>query len=336
MRAIIRALKWLVLVLVVCAAVLAVYVSLNWNRDWDVPSPDLHAVSDPAVIARGEYLVLGPAHCVECHVQNVDEYLKSLEGGVRPALKGGFAFPIGPLGTLYSKNITPDPETGIGRVSDPHVARMLRHGVRPDNKASIPDFMPFSDMSDDDVVAVLSYLRAQPPVRNVVPENQWTLLGKVMKVFISAAKPRLDGHPPKVAPPQAATVERGEYLARSVANCGGCHSPFNEMTGALTGPRFSGGNLMEPAPLPGVDTSLWFRPPNITPLAGSALSNFPDRATFVARFKNGGRKYEGSPMPWDALSRMTEEDVGALHAFLHTLPPSGVAAPTDPRAKQGS
>lgn len=335
MKTFLQILKWAGLVIGAAALILAIYVSMNWNRDYaDVPMPDLHASTDPAVIARGEYLVMGPAHCIECHVGSQDEYDRAFETGEKVPLTGGFPFKIGPIGTLYSRNITPDPETGIGRYTDPQVARMIRHGVRGDNKVSIPELMPFGDLADDDVVGVLSYLRAQPPVKNAIPENEWTLFGKVMKTFVSATKPRLDVHPPKLAPRQDVSVERGAYVVQSIASCSGCHTPFNEMTGAPTGPRYSGGNPMEPIPRKGVDTSLWYKPPNITPKQGSALTRFPDRATFVARFRVGGRKEMGSPMPWEAMSKATPEDLGSIYEYLHTEPPAGEVAPTDPRVKQ--
>ena len=82
-----------------------------------------------------------------------------------------------------------------------------------------------------------------------------------------------------------------------------------------------------------MDPAVKFRPPNITPLPGSALMKFPDRATFIARFKNGGRKFTGSPMPWEAFARMTPEDVGALYEFLITVAPAGSPAPEDPTIK---
>jgi hypothetical protein len=154
-----------------------------------------------------------------------------------------------------------------------------------------------------------------------------------MKSIVPAAKPRLDVHPPRVSPQQKMTAARGEYLANSVSNCGGCHTPFNEITGGATGPAFSGGNALEPALFEGVDPTLKFRPPNITPLPGSALMKFPDRATFIARFKNGGRKFQGSPMPWEAFAKMTPEDLGALYEYLLTVPPAGTAAPDDPTFK---
>ena len=61
---------------------------------------------------------------------------------------------------------------------------------------------------------------------------------------------------------------------------------------------------------------------------------FPDRATFIARFKNGGRKFIGSPMPWEAFAQMTPEDVGALYQYLLTVPPAGThRRPKTPRSK---
>ena len=329
-----RILKLVLILCVAGAAMLTGYVWATWDRVWDVAAPDLHASSDPEIIAYGQYLVYGPAHCVECHVSSMAEFERFASTGAPPKMSGGLPFKLGPLGTIYARNITTDPETGIGRYSDPLIARMLRHGVRPDGKASIPLMMPYGDMSDDDVVAVLSFLRTLEPVRKTIPSNEWTTFGKVIKCFVAAARPRMDIHPPKVAPPQEATKARGEYLALSVGNCVGCHSPRDVNTGALTGPAFSGGGPMEPIGRTGVDPSLWFRPPNITPLPKSALSNFPDRATFVARFQKGGRKYEGSPMPWESIRLIAAEDLGALYEFLYSLPPSGAPSPQEPTIKQ--
>jgi hypothetical protein len=122
-----------------------------------------------------------------------------------------------------------------------------------------------------------------------------------------------------------------EYLARSVGNCSGCHSPMNQLTFQLTGPEFSGGTPIGPRAIPGVDPTRWFVPPNLTPRDGSAIRRFPDRETFVARVQKGGRKYPASPMPWDCFSRMTADDAGALYEFFRSLPPAGEPSPDDPR-----
>jgi mono/diheme cytochrome c family protein len=311
-------------VLVVGVVGLAIYVAGTWDRVWDdVPIPNVQASTDPEVIKRGEYFVYGPSHCVECHAGTWAAFQKVIDGEQVP-LRGGLAFPAAPLGTIYSRNLTPDPETGIGRYSDGQLARMMRYSVRPDGKAVIQLMMPFHNMSDEDLVAIISYLRAQAPVRHEVPENDYTVIGKVIKSLVPLFKPRpADAvHPPATSPPEAPTKERGEYLARYVGNCDGCHTKHDQLTFSPVVPEFSGGEEMEPAALPGADPKEWYRSPNLTPGKGTVFSKFVDRATWIARFKVGGRHHAGSPMPWESFSRMSDADLGALYEFFKTLPPA--------------
>ncbi len=199
---------------------------------------------------------------------------------------------------------------------------MLRYAVRPDGRASVRLLMPFDGLSDEDLTAIVSYLRAQGPVAHRVPDNEYALLGKIVKSFMPAFKPRRDVRA-AVRTPIGPTRERGEYLARHVANCVGCHTQFNPVSLAAVGPEFAGGNEMESDARPGVaaDRALWFRTPNLTPAHDSALMKFPDRETFIARFQRGGRHYEGSPMPWEAFGRMSTEDLSALYEYMHSLAP---------------
>jgi len=309
------------LIVVVLVAVGSVYVWRRWDAVWNIPLPDVHASSDPAVIARGEYLAMGPSHCIYCHAESEAEAVRALETGERVPLRGGQRFADATLGELYAKNLTPDTETGIGRYSDGQIARMLRYAVKPDGRSTLQSLMPYGDMSDEDLTAIISFLRTQPPVRNVIPPVRLTTIGKVVKSFAPAFQPRRVEGVRAASPPQAPTRERGEYLVRAVGNCGGCHTPYNPLTFAPTGPALSGGNDVAPARLPGVDRTLWFKPPNLTPAEGSAFSKFPDRATFVARVQRGGRHYPGSPMPWESMSRLTTEDAGAIYEYLRTLTP---------------
>jgi mono/diheme cytochrome c family protein len=302
-------------------AALLAYVAFTWDRTWDAPLPDIHASTDPAVIRRGEYLVFGPAHCSECHTKPTDDAEMEDQGLERPPLVGGRRMAAAPLGALYTKNLTPDPETGIGRYTDPQIARMLRWSVRPNGRAALQVLMPFQNLSDADLTAIISFLRSQPPVRNLVPENEMTIIGKLVKSVSPVFKPRTSVHPVSEPPAEQPTRERGEYLARSVANCGGCHTKHDPLSFAVVGPEFAGGTEMEPAERNGVDTNVWFRTPNLTPSRSSALSKFPDRETFIARFQHGGLHYAGSPMPWEAYSRMSAADLGALYEYLHGLDP---------------
>jgi len=326
-----RVLKFLGLLVVVLAAGLAFHVWRTWDKIYDIALPAVHRSSDPAVLRRGEYMVYGPAHCVECHASSYAEFQK-VATGEKVSLRGGQRFAAPPLGALYSKNLTPDPETGIGRYSDGQIARMMRWSVRPNGRASVRPLMPFHNMSQEDLDAIISFLRAQPPVHNQVPANEFTVIGKIVKSLAPAFKPRAAESvtPPAVSPPQAMTKERGEYLARYVSNCIGCHTDLDDTTFAPVAPEFAGGEVMGPATSPDADPKVWFKTPNLTPMQGSGLMKFPDRATFIARFKVGGRHHPGSPMPWEAFARMSEEDIGALYEFLHSLPaapgPTGEAS----------
>jgi hypothetical protein len=86
---------------------------------------------------------------------SLDEVMRSDAGEELP-LRGGFEFPLGPLATLHTANLTPDRETGIGRYADGELFRMLRYNVKPDGRASIAPLMPFAHMADDDLVATTS------------------------------------------------------------------------------------------------------------------------------------------------------------------------------------
>ena len=180
--------------------------------------------------------------------------IEKLAKGEKIPLSGGLRLSIAPLGVIYSRNLTPDRETGIGQYSDAQIARMMRWAVRPNGRATIEPMMPFGNMADEDLNAIISYLRSQPPVKNPVPANEWTLLGKVVRTFADIMKPRKAINPVP-ASPAPGTRERGEYLARYVSNCVGCHTQRDD-TFVATGVEFAGGWDMEPDPNPGADTNI--------------------------------------------------------------------------------
>ena len=155
-----------------------------------------------------------------------------------------------------------------------------------------------------------------------MPLDDWTLIGKVIRSVSSTFKPRQNVNPPR-APHRKSSprVRRGEYLARYVSDCVNCHTQLDSTTFEPIGPEFAGGWEMEPAPLPGVDMAVWFRTPNITPIKGGGLTKFPDRATWIARFKAGRPPASWSPMPWESFAWMSDADLGALYEFLHSLQP---------------
>lgn len=134
-------------VLLVVFGGLVIYVQLSWDKTYDIPYPDLKVSTDLEVIEKGKYLVHGPAHCSNCHVSSIDEMIAA-DAGQNIPLQGGVVFPLGPIGTLYTRNLTPDPITGIGRYSDGEQFRMMRHAVKPDGSATLSVLMPFWNMAD--------------------------------------------------------------------------------------------------------------------------------------------------------------------------------------------
>lgn len=234
-------------------------------------------------------------------------------------MKGGLAFPLGPIGVFYTANLTPDADTGIGRYPDSELFRLLRHNVKPNGRASIAPLMPFTNMADDDLVAIVSYLRSNAAVRNEVPAPRWFLFGKAIAALVrpAAIRPAVGHSPPESAPPQEPTVERGFYLANSVANCMACHSPIDPATGDLTGPAFSGNGRGERSRL---DPAILVRAPNLTPDPTGVLVKFADEETWIGRFRVG-RVIAASYMHWGPFSRMSDNDLRAVYRYLKTLQP---------------
>ena len=294
----------LTVLLVLGTAGLAIAVKVRENRTFDAPYPDIHASTDPAVIERGRYLAHGPAHCVDCHAEPGQPATE------QPHLSGGTAFHL-PVGTFYVANITPDPVTGIGRYNDGEIARALRYGVHPSGRAMLP-FMPFAELADDDLTAVISYLRSRPPMQHEVPGHDVNLLGRFVKAFI--LEPTGPKHPVPATVEKGATVAYGKYLANNVANCVGCHTKRSKRTGAPIGELFAGGMEVESH----IDGST-FVTPNLTPDPTSGHIYAWSEEQFLARFRHAVAT--PSPMPWRSFSTMSDDDLRALYRYLRSLPP---------------
>src|SRR5262245_12263699 len=132
MRRFKKILKWTGLVLLVVIVAFSIATAARQNLKYDAPYPDIKASTDTAIISRGKHLVLTTAHCINCHYTGNADSLIAL--GQDVPLKGGMKFDL-PVGDIYSKNITPDIETGIGKHTDGEIARLLRYGVRTDGTA---------------------------------------------------------------------------------------------------------------------------------------------------------------------------------------------------------
>ena len=279
------------------------------DRVRDVPMPTLTASTDPEIIARGEYLVWGPGHCAGCHgaVEQLEHYEETNE---RIPLTGGFELPI-PIGSFPVPNITQSRDTGIGGMTDGEIARSLRYGVGRHGEMLMP-IMPFQNVSDEDLVAMISYLRTIEPVEKERPGRSLNLLGTMLFAFAMEPVPP-EGTPP-TSVPRSTSKEYGEYLGKNVANCYGCHTNRDLATGAFFGEPLGGG--LELAHRDSV-----FVVPNITVGGKGSRVNTWDQAGFIARVRTGKPSTPGSPMPWQPLNSMDDNDLKAIWAWMASLDP---------------
>jgi mono/diheme cytochrome c family protein len=292
------------------------YVQLTYKRDFSAtPLPAIKAVSDPAVIERGAYVANAIAHCPACHGNGEFTRARKLPPDLKD-LRGGYVLHAGPFGTFYPANITSDRATGVAALSDGELARVIRHGVAPNGRLDPLMSFAVGPMSDEDLVAVVSYVRSLPPVASEVPRDEW---GFVAKALAGKFDPRMTTAPPYV-PAGEASAARGEYLAKGPALCAGCHTPRDPMNGfGPTGDLFSGAGKADPDP---TDPSYEIMAPNLTPDPETGiLANYSEEA-FLDRVKRGGRAVTASPMPWECFALMTDADLRSLYRFLHALPPT--------------
>jgi mono/diheme cytochrome c family protein len=297
-----KILKWTGIILLALIAGITIVTASRQKLKYTAPYPEIHASKDPAIIARGKHFVLGLAHCIDCHSKaNADSLINA---GEEVPLSGGVAFDL-PVGTIYSKNITPDKETGIGNLTDAEIARVLRFGVHA-NGDPVYDFMPFHNMSDEDLTAVISYLRSQEPVKNKVPVNQLNLMGNMVKAYMIKPVGPSDKIAASVKPDTTAAY--GKYLVLSVGNCAGCHTK-RDISGTYLAPLLSGGTPMN-----------GLVPPNLTTDATGRVSTWSQQQ-FIDRFRKG-KIFEKSEMPWNSFKRMNDTELKAIYNYLKTVPPA--------------
>ncbi|UFZ07264.1 molybdopterin-dependent oxidoreductase [Bradyrhizobium ontarionense] len=201
-----------------CAAAIGVASAvLPWRAIAPITRPD-PSVYSAATIARGEALAaLG--NCAVCH---------TADGGVVNA--GGRALET-PFGTLFSTNITPDVETGIGAWSYPAFERAMREGVHRDGRQLYPAFpyTHFARTGDADLQALYAYLMAQPSVRQRAPDNALRFPFNLRPLVAGWNALFHDSQPFKPDPAKSEQWNRGFYLVESLGHCSACHSPRNAL-----------------------------------------------------------------------------------------------------------
>jgi mono/diheme cytochrome c family protein len=319
-----RVFKWIGIVVAVVMAlggVALAWVSASWDADYSaMPRPAIVASTDPAVIAHGDYIFNAVAHCSICHGGPTAPTRKR---GDRFPMAGGLIFHADPFGTFVARNLTSDRETGVGARSDADLARVVRSGV--DHQGRFLPFMKLAvgPIADEDLTALISYVRSLAPVRRQEEPEVWGLVGKYLAA--TKLKPATQVPPAYVAASAEPSAARGAYLANGPAACRFCHTKHDAMAGFVeTSAPFTGGDVEPDDEEPGSE----FASPNLTPDPTSSPLAAWDEATFLARFR-GGKVFPGTNMPWESFAEMTDADVRSLYRYFRSLPPvARIAGPT--------
>jgi mono/diheme cytochrome c family protein len=243
---------------------------------------------------RGDYLVNSILNCGGCHTPRGP-------GGADKAFAGGNVFDT-PRFKVYSSNITPDRQTGIGNWSNDEIRNALLHGKRPNGVvlAAMPTAF-LADLTTTDLDAIIAYLRTLKPVKNEVPAPEYK--GQIV-------------HDPLPKPGKMrGKVKRGYYLA-TIGHCMECHTPMEKGKQLFDTSLGAGGRQFK-GPW-GVATAR-----NITASKDKGLGSWTDAE--IRRAITQGVRKDGSklnpPMGFAAYAKMTDKDMAALIAYLRTVPP---------------
>lgn len=242
-----------------------------------------------ASLEQGRYL-FATRGCADCHGAN---------GAGREIIRSGAMLVVSP-------SIAPGANSVTASYTATDWVRTLRHGVKPDGRPVM--IMPSEDynrLTNDDLAALIAYIRRLAPVEGEQALVQLPLMVKVMYGlgYVKDASEMINhGLPPEQPVAASVSLEHGKYVANS---CIGCH-----------GATLSGGRI------PGSPPE-WPAPANLTPGAGSAMTRYHSADDFIAMLRSG-RRPDGSVissvMPFNSLKEMNETDMRALHAYLQTLP----------------
>ncbi|MFL5041505.1 MAG: c-type cytochrome [Xanthobacteraceae bacterium] len=261
-------------------------------------APDAASAQSP--LARGTYLMNSIVACGNCHTPQTPQ------GPVAgKELAGGTPFREG-FGVAYAPNITTDPETGIGKWTDQQIITAIREGKRPDGTVIGPP-MPiplYRDMSDEDVQAIVAYIRAVPPVANKVAKSEYKIpLPPAYGPPITAAV---------TAPPKSDKVAYGAYLAGPLGHCIECHSS----PGANGAPDFvnhlGAGGMNFNGPW-GTTVAR-----NITPTNLGTWLDSDIKTAITTGVRPGGERLR-PPMAYGYYKNINGDDLDAIVAYLRSL-----------------
>jgi mono/diheme cytochrome c family protein len=276
------------------------------------------------IIERGRYLA-SIAGCTHCHTPLLSEFSNPATLTIERIrilafedhlafdwdkwMGGGRVFDLGPAGVVFTRNITPDVETGIGGWTDEQLKVAIRTGQMPSGEVLFP-LMPYHNyngFADADLEAIIAYMRSVTPVKNEVPP-------KTVSTQMFQPIPYRQGI---TAPDASDKAARGKYLVEVVMGCTDCHTPLNPETGAPMMDKYLAGGQPYEGPWGVVYGG------NITPDNETGLGDWTEadmKRAIVSGVGKDGRRL--ILMPWYAYSGLNEQDAEAVTYYMkYVLPP---------------
>ncbi len=268
---------------------------MAWRAAIPPIAPPVAGSFEPALVAKGAALA-GAGYCAECH---------TAKGG--QAFAGGYPMAT-PFGVIYSPNITPDPETGIGAWSEAAFARAIREGVARDGSHLFPalPYDRFTKVSDDDVKAIYAFLMTRPPIKATPPANTVPFPFNIRA--LQEGWKILFFRPGRFDPQASKSAEwnRGAYLAQGLSHCSSCHTPRNLLGAEKANDAYAGAV---------VDN--WIAPPltaaNPAPAPWTQNQLFGYLRNGVTQF-HGGVAGPMSPVV-HGLAALPDSDIQAIAAY---------------------
>jgi mono/diheme cytochrome c family protein len=293
------------------ALILIMLIASGWVLVWHPAIPPIQAPTKtafaPEQIERGAVLA-AVGDCAVCHTA----------GGGR-SYAGGRAVPT-PFGTVYATNITPDPETGIGRWSEAAFQRTMRDGIDRSGRHLYPvlPYPHFTRATDQDIAAMYAFLMTRAPVSQTTPPNDDLPFPLNMRVLLAGWNLLyLKPGPWQPDPAHDATWNRGAYLTEAIGHCGACHTPHNALGAERNSEKLAGGQAEN-----------WYAPP--LQEASPAAEPWTEES-LTAYLRTGFDARHGAaagPMTevTEQLARVPEPDVRAMAVYVASLMPQSAPA----------
>ena len=317
------------------SALAAVSVAIGWvaMRGPTLAPPSTAKIeATQARLERGQYLFDTVMDCEGCHSErDTTKFRLPVVAGRRAA---GVVMPkeLGLPGRIAPRNITSDVESGLGSWTDGEIVRAIREGVSRDGHALFPmmPYQKYANLGDEDVYALVAFMRTLPPVRNVVPP---TKVDFPVNVLMQSAPQPVSG---KVSAPDSKDrIALGKYLT-TIAGCESCHTQENK--GApVAGMEFAGGFHFR---FPGLEVvSANISPDVDTGIGGWSEQKFIDKFRGYANFNESNLpanvQANFTLMPWLQFRNLSDDELRALYAYLRSVKPIRNRIDVHPLAASG-